>query len=317
MKKINKYMPNTSKVNYDDVIDKFMADPIVSNFIMENDLTHETIIRGINNILTYKQDKQKCSNCKGLYECKLITSGFWPKLEMYNGDIELEYEKCKFNKSDGSKQNISSLYIPKKIFQATLESFDMIGSVRKEIYRYMLDFIKNYSKDNYIKGMYLSGVYGTGKTYILATMANEIAKLGYRITFVYHPDLVRELKSSIGTDRFEEKIDILKTTEILFLDDIGAETPNQFIRDEVLGPILQYRLLDNKPTFFSSNLKLKQLIDVLTKDKTKIDSAKATRIAQRIQDLTEQFELTEKPHITWHYSNMVYNNTRDYEEDNN
>jgi primosomal protein DnaI len=298
VKKLNEYLDDNLKVDYDNIIDKFMADPLVSNFIMNNDLTHETIIRGVNNILTYMNDKETCSKCKGLYDCKLITTGFSPKLEIYNDDIELEYEKCKYNLSDGSKQNISAFYVPKKIFQATLDDFDMIGPERKEIHRYMLNFLKNYSKDNYVKGMYISGVYGTGKTYILATMANELAVLGYKITFVYYPDLVRELKSSIGTDRFEEKIDILKSTQVLFIDDIGGETPNQFIRDEVLGPILQYRLLDQLPTFFSSNLKTKTLLDALCKENTVLEKTKALRIVERILSLTVQFSLTEKPHLS-------------------
>ena len=298
MKKLNEYLNDGNNANYDTTIDKFMADPLVSNFIMNNDLTHETIIRGVNNILTYINDKDTCSKCKGLYECKLVTTGFCPKLEIYNEDIELEYEKCKYNLADGSKQNISAFYVPKKIFQAALDDFDMIGSERKEIHRHMLNFLKNFNKKNYVKGMYLSGVYGTGKTYILATMANELAKLGYKITFVYFPDLVRELKSSIGTDRFEAKIEKLKATEVLFIDDIGGETPNPFIRDEVLGPILQYRLLDQLPTFFSSNLKTKTLLDALCKENTMLEKTKAARIIERIKALTVQFTLTEKPHIS-------------------
>ncbi len=298
MKKINEYLKDEKKVDYDNIIDKFMADPIVSNFIMQNDLTHETIIYGINNILTFVSDKEICSKCKGLYECKLNSPGFWSRLDMYNGDIELDYENCRYNKSDGSRKNINAFYVPKKIFQATLDDFDMIGPERKEIHRYMLNFLKNYKKNSYVKGMYISGLYGSGKTYILATMANEIAKLGFKITFVYYPDLVRELKSSIATPRFEEKIDILKRADILFIDDIGGESVNQFIRDEVLGPVLQYRLLDQKPTFFSSNLKPKTLIDAMCKENTQLEKTKALRIVERIKSLTFEFNLTEKPHIS-------------------
>lgn len=298
MKKVNELLPDKFKVDFDNTIDKFMADPIVSNFVMKNDLTHDTIIRGVNNILSFMNEKEICSKCKGLYDCKLNTPGFTPHLEIYNSDIELEYEKCKFNLADGSRQNISAFYVPKKIFQAALDDFDMIGPERKEIHRYMLNFLKNFNKDNYVKGMYLNGVYGTGKTYILATMANEIAKLGFKISFVYFPDLVRELKSSIGTPQFEEKIDILKSTEVLFIDDIGGETPNPFIRDEVLGPILQYRLLDQRPTFFSSNFKTKTLMEAMCKENSVLEKTKAARIKERIDALTVQFTLTEKPHIS-------------------
>ncbi len=298
MKKINDFLPKTEPIDYDEIIDRFMANPIISNFIIKNDLTNETIKAGINDILTYMDEKNICNQCKGLFECKLNSPGYWPKLILYNGDIGLEYERCRYNKTIDSSKNISSFFVPKKIFQANIEDFDLIGQERKEIHRYMMNFIKNYSKDNYIKGMYISGLYGAGKTYILAVMANELAKLGKQVTFVYYPDLVRELKSSIGKDNFETKIDNLKHTEILFLDDIGGETPNAFIRDEVLGPILQYRLLDQLPTFFSSNMKSKVLIDALSKDNSVFEKSKAVRIVERIKSLTYEFNLIEKPHIS-------------------
>lgn len=298
MKKINDFLPRTESVDYDTMIDRFMSDPIVSNFIMKNDLTHETIKAGINDILTFLDEKDICSRCKGLFECKYNTPGYHSRLELYNGDIQLQYEKCQYNTSEDSVKNIDAFYVPKKIFQASLEDFDLVGPERKEIHRYIMSYLKNYSKENYIKGMYISGLYGVGKTYIMATMANELAKLGHHVTFVYYPDLVRELKSSIGNDSFEDKIEDLKSTEFLFLDDIGGETASPFIRDEVLGPILQYRLLDQKPTFFSSNLRTKTLMDAMCKDQSALEKTKALRIMERIRSLTEEFNLTEKPHIS-------------------
>jgi len=298
MKKINEMLPKIEPIDYDEIIDRFMADAVVSDFIIKNDLTHDQIIAGINDILTFMDEKNICNQCNGLFECKLTSTGYWPKLILYNGDIQLEYERCQYNNVDESSQNINAFYVPKKIFQATLEDFDMVGAERKEIHRYMMSFIKNYDKDNYQKGMYVSGLFGAGKTYILAAMANELAKLGREITFVYYPDMVRELKSSIGTDKFESKIDALKRTEILFIDDIGGESPNAFIRDEVLGPILQHRLFDQLPTFFSSNMKSKVLIDAMSKDASSLEKSKSARIVERIKRLTKEFNLTEKPHIS-------------------
>ena len=37
---------------------------------------------------------------------------------------------------------------------------------------------------------------------------------------------------------------------VLILDDIGSEMNTQWVRDEVLGPILQFRMLEELPTFF-------------------------------------------------------------------
>ncbi len=299
MKKIDELLPkNDIEVNYDEIIDRFTEDVIINKFFIDNDLTQSTIRRGINSLITFKEGKDICAVCKGIYECKMNTIGYTPKLTMYNGEINIDYQKCRYNKFDDRSKNIKSMYIPRKIFNANLEDFDMIGPERKEIHRYIIKFLKDYSRKTPIKGMYLSGLFGSGKTYVLAALANELARKGYQVIFVYYPDLVREIKSSIGQGNLEEKIEELKKVDMLFLDDIGGESQSSFIRDEVLGPILQHRVLDELPTFFSSNLKMKVLSDAMCKDNSQAEKAKSFRIFERIKKLANEFELSEKPHIS-------------------
>ncbi|MCK7485744.1 MAG: hypothetical protein MZU97_09480 [Bacillus subtilis] len=70
--------------------------------------------------------------------------------------------------------------MPRKVFQADIADFDLIGNSRKVVHKYTVDFLNRYSRKNPMKGMYLSGVFGGGKTYILACMANELAKKGWQ-----------------------------------------------------------------------------------------------------------------------------------------
>ena len=75
------------------------------------------------------------------------------------------------------------------------------------------------------------------------------------------------------------------------LDDIGGEAQSAWVRDEILGPILQHRLLDEMPTFFSSNVERKELGKyLLTNDQT-AEKMKAYRIITRIISLTEEFKM--------------------------
>ena len=97
---------------------------------------------------------------------------------------------------------------------------------------------------------------------------------------------------------FEDKIDYLKTVDILFLDDLGGESQSSFIRDEVLGPILQHRVFDELPTFFSSIMKMKDLTNALVADNSLLEKSKAHRIYERIKELADEFEISEKPHRT-------------------
>jgi primosomal protein DnaI len=85
-----------------------------------------------------------------------------------------------------------------------------------------------------------------------------------------------------------EKIEALKKEPILMLDDIGAEAMSSWTRDEVLGPILQFRMLEKLPTFFTSNFNLDQLEHHLTySQRGEEEKMKARRIMERIKYLSE------------------------------
>ena len=82
----------------------------------------------------------------------------------------------------------------------------------------------------------------------------------------------------------------LKSAEILMLDDIGGESYSAWVRDEILGPILQHRLLDDMPTFFSSNASIKELGKYFQNSDSNMEKMKAFRILTRIKELTENHE---------------------------
>ena len=108
------------------------------------------------------------------------------------------------------------------------------------------------------------GKFGVGKTYLLGAIANELARKKISSMLVYFPEFLREIKSSIQDNSIGEKIDAVKRVQVLMLDDIGAEAMSSFVRDDVLGAILQFRMLENLPTFFTSNFDFKQLEHHLT-----------------------------------------------------
>ena len=120
-----------------------------------------------------------------------------------------------------------------------------------------------------------------------------MAKKGVRSILVYYPDFLLNLKTSFSND-FSEKIDQTKKVPLLLLDDIGAENTSPWSRDEILGPILQYRMENNLPTFFTSNLTLNELEKALATTSSGVDKVKAKRIIERIKQLTVNLELVSK-----------------------
>ena len=135
----------------------------------------------------------------------------------------------------------------------------------------------------------MTGNFGCGKTYLVSAMFNELAKKGIKSCIVYYPELLRKLKESFGED-FKDIFNKVRNSEILLLDDIGAETTTNWNRDEILGTILQYRMQENLPTFFTSNLSLKELEDHLIGNDSE-GKIKARRIIERIKYLTEDITM--------------------------
>ena len=155
------------------------------------------------------------------------------------------------------------------------------------------EFMEEYQKGNKPKGLYLTGSFGSGKTYLIAALLNEMAKKKVPSALVYYPEFLRSLKSSFQTD-YNERFDYIKKAPLLLLDDIGAENESAWSRDEVLGPILQYRMQNHLPTFFTSNLTLKELETTFATTSSGVDKVKARRIIERMKQLTNTMELIGK-----------------------
>ena len=85
-----------------------------------------------------------------------------------------------------------------------------------------------------------------------------------------------------------------KNIKYLLIDDIGAENVTSWGRDEILGTLLQYRMNEKLPTFFTSNLNILELEEHLATSKDKTDKVKARRIIERIRTLCEDIEIIGK-----------------------
>jgi len=260
------------------------------------DLPTTTLMKYTTKLERTSCELKNCKKCKNLYECQNEIDGYVYYPQKNESDIEFCYIPCKYKKEKDKineyKENIYYFNISENLKNASMASIDTSDKNRFETIKWINDFIKKYQKGISIKGIYLNGNFGCGKTYLLSAMLNELAKKGHKVAMIYYPEFLRALKESFnGTDEYKIKFNYIKKVDVLLLDDIGAETLTEWSRDEILGTILQYRMEENLPTLFTSNLTMKELETHLSTTNKDVDKVKARRIIERIKQLTTDVTL--------------------------
>lgn len=305
MKKINQTFTRLTHTEdfvnrYDRVRNEVLSHPDVVKFLNSNSsLIDEAMIsKSLMKLYEYTSQCRDCSGCPSLMDCKNMMKGYEPRLVIQGKSIELVYERCERKIKDDERRNreklIQSLYIPKDILTATLAEIEIDDNdfYKMQAVEAADAFIDDYISGKKPKGLYLYGSFGVGKTYLLGAIANDLADKHVSTLLVYVPDFLREIKSAIGDNTLNEKLEFVKKASVLMLDDIGAETMTSWSRDEVLGPILQHRMADQLPTFFTSNFDYKQLENHLTfSQRGEREEVKAARIMERIKSLANPFLL--------------------------
>ena len=240
------------------------------------------------------KEYKNCKNCKNLLECKNKVEGYCYLPINVNGNINFTFKPCKYKKIMENKnkflENIKFFNTPDYVKDANLDSIYKTDKNRFEVINWLMDFLEDYKKDKNIKGLYLHGNFGCGKTYLISAIFNELAKEGYKSSIVFWPEFLRQA----FYDDFNDKFDYIKKTPLLLIDDIGAEGLTAWNRDEILCPLLQYRMDNNLATFFTSNLNMKELEVHLSNSKNSVDEVKAKRIICRIEQLSNDIEMISK-----------------------
>lgn len=293
MKDLTKFDETTITHSYQDAC----ANKDFKDFVNKINAKDEVLMKYTSLLEDSLKEFQNCKNCKGLKECQNELPGFCYTPHVSKESIIFSYDACtkkqKDLKENSYKDNLEVFEMNRDIKNASFKDVYKDDKARLPIIKYFKEFIENYEKEDKPKGMYLHGSFGSGKTYLIAALFNEMAKKGVRSILVYYPQFLRKLKSSFDSN-YDEQFETLEKIPLLLLDDIGAENCSNWSRDEVLGPLLQYRMENHLPTFFTSNLTLEELENSLSITSSGVDKVKARRIIERIKQLTIDCELISK-----------------------
>ncbi|WP_339060109.1 primosomal protein DnaI [Tepidibacillus marianensis] len=268
----------------------FEQHPELQEMIEKNHWSKEQILPALNQLYQYIDEKHNCQHCTGIDHCENMLNGHYIKLDTNHGQIQSTLTKCRYllrHEEDTYKNQLfQNQYVAHDILNSSFQNMDH-SSDRQETILSLLEFTNNIQDGKNTKGIYLYGPLGVGKSHLMAATAKEIADNGISTLMVYVPDFFREMKQSIQDQSLHEKMELLKEVQVLILDDIGAETISQWERDEILGAILQARMVKGLPTLYTSNLDYDGLEEHLAySNKGGIEELKAKRILERIRHYT-------------------------------
>ncbi|MBD2845715.1 primosomal protein DnaI [Paenibacillus sp. IB182496] len=257
----------------DQLREELMDDPLIVKLRSSyTELSDAVLRRNLNLLYQYRNEHRSCTHCPGLDRCPNALEGHYTMLAAEErgagGEVGLVDRKVPCRKllarrhEQQLRSRVRSFYMDEaaqaggysadEILEKDLERAKAVGKLMQYI-----DLTRREGLQR--RGLYLAGKFGTGKTYLMGYMLSELAKAGYSGVIVYMPEFVEDLKSMFQEPhRIRETIELMKETDLLVFDDIGAENLNPWVRDHVLGTILNYRM-NRKPTFYTSN----QDLDVL------------------------------------------------------
>ncbi|WP_028776775.1 primosomal protein DnaI [Shimazuella kribbensis] len=266
----------------------------LQSFMQENPhIPLSTYWRSLSNVGQYVTEKTACDSCRGLEGCSNLIKGHSPELMEYNGYLDLQMKPCRFQLADEEAKRRSSLIqcqqIPSDIREATFETF-ALEAKRAKAFQAALHFCIPFREGKTTKGLYLYGPFGVGKSYLAGAIMNELAFYGVSTLMIHTSALFSEMKNAISQNGqlISDKLETVKTVPLLILDDIGAESLTPWIRDDILGVILQYRMTEKLPIIFTSNLTLDELEEYFSNTpKGGDEPIKGKRIMERIKHFVQ------------------------------
>jgi primosomal protein DnaI len=276
---------------------EIFAHPLIAEFSGSHpDLSMPMLERSLSKLDQAIKEQEHCNQCPGLAQCPNLIKGHQAKLVWSGIYIETMHSACtkwKVEQAQKERENlVQSHHIPKEVLTATFQNF-IQDAQRFEAFRALMQFclhVEPGSNGTRMKGIYLYGPLGVGKSYLMAATARRLADRGISSLMVYTPDFFREIKESIQEQSLQQKISVIKKVPVLILDDIGAESMTPWIRDEILGTILQYRIAENLPTLYTSNYNYELLEEHLAHSaKGGVETLKGKRIMERIVHYTDAY----------------------------
>ncbi|MGB6975624.1 MAG: ATP-binding protein [Terracidiphilus sp.] len=167
---------------------------------------------------------------------------------------------CQCQQAQREERRLVSARIPERYRDCTLDTFDTgykgadvsLGNALTAARR----FVEEYPVGTGGRGLLFVGSIGVGKTHLaVGVLRRLVRERGARGLFCDYRELLKNIQNSYNPQVNTTELELLKpifAAEVLVLDDLGAQKPNEWVWDTV-ALILNTRYNDKQSTIVTTN----------------------------------------------------------------
>jgi DNA replication protein DnaC len=167
---------------------------------------------------------------------------------------------CQCQQLEREERRLSNARIPERYRHCTLDTFETrfpgADSTLGGALMTARKFADGYPAETAGRGLLFVGSIGVGKTHLAAGILQRLAReRGVRGLFCDYRELLKNIQHSYNPQVAATEMDLLRpvfTAEVLVLDDLGAQKPNEWSWD-IVALILNTRYNDKLSTIVTTN----------------------------------------------------------------
>lgn len=251
--------PTLASFSREEMISKMKSDPSFLKATKDLSLTDEEIKEYFPLVYSFYSDLLICSKCPGYDSCPKEIPQTMSQLRKDSfGFLDRSFGPCSIR---AKKEKLESAYIVRDIGEEAIDadvSSNNLDLDSMNLFTSLGLALNGGSKP----WVFVHGEEGSGKTYAIASFSNFMAAQGASVAFLDTAKRLDELKGLAinNKQRFDNTMRMYETCDILVLDNFGSEFKSEYLRDQILLPLLSYRSSKRGMVVFSSSFSLKEII---------------------------------------------------------
>ena len=240
------------------IMDELLVKEEIKKIIEKLDVSMEEFNYYLGYFLSYYEDRCFCKKCKNIDTCEKEIKGMILKLHKNeDGTIDREYALCpKIEEQRKMYSNYLIRDFNDELLKIDLDSIDN----RKGRFKFEKKLME-IDLDKANEGMFVYGPSNSGKTYPLIALCNEYVKENKKCVFVEVKNFIFSLQGTFKSNKgdYEKLMDTVKNADVLVFDGLGEEKQSEWVRDSVIGTVLEYRSKNHLLTYITSCFNLNEI----------------------------------------------------------